>query len=54
MSMYSVCTGANSGLVKLVVFLNNQQREIKTKQFIFVKQIQSNFFSNNENQRFYS
>ena len=42
------------GKVKLVVmtniFFNNQQREIKTRQFIWVKQIKSNFFSNKGNQ----
>ena len=51
-------TEADSGLVKLVgmtnVFFNNQQHEIKTKQFICVKQIKSSFFSNNGNQLFYS
>ena len=45
---------ADSGLVKLVVmtndFFNNQQHEIKTRQFICVKQIKSSFFSNNGNQ----
>ena len=49
---------ADSGLVKLVVmtndFFNNQQHEIKTRQFICVKQIKSSFFSNNGNQFFYS
>ena len=49
---------ADSGLVKLVVmtnvFFNNQQHKIKTKRFIFVKQIKSSFFSNNGNQCFYS
>ena len=51
-------TEANSGLAKLVVmtnvFFNNQQHEIKTRQFICVKQIKSSFFSNNGNQLFYS
>ena len=51
-------TEADSGLVKLVgmtnVFFNNQQHEIKTKQFICVKQIKSSFFSNNGNLHFYS
>ena len=45
-------------LVKVVVvtnmFFSNQKHEIKTKQFIYVKQIKSPFFSNNENQNFYS
>ena len=49
---------ADSGLVKLVVmtniFFNNQQHEIKTRQFLCVKQIKSSFFSNNGNQLFYS
>ena len=48
----------NSGLVKLVVmtnvFFNNQQHEIKTRQFICVAQIKSNFFSNKGNQLFYA
>ena len=39
--------GADSGLVKSVVmtnvFLNNQQRKIKIKRFICVKQITSSF-----------
>ena len=49
---------ADSGLVNLVgmtnVFFNNQRHEIKTKQFICVKQIKFSFFSNNGNQHFYS
>ena len=49
---------ADSELVKLVgmtnVFFNNQRHEIKTKQFISVKQIKFSFFSNNGNQHFYS
>ena len=48
----------DSGLVKLVVmanvFFNNQQHEIKARQFICVKQIKSSFFSNNGNQLFCS
>ena len=48
----------DSGLVQLVrmtnVFFNHQQHEIKTKQFICVKQIMSSLFSNNGNQHFYS
>ena len=53
-----VSSEADSGLAKLVVmtndFFNNQQHEIKTRQFICVKQIKSSFFSNNGNQFFYS
>ena len=49
---------ADSGLVKLVVvtniFFNNQQHEMKTRQFVCLKQIKSSFFSNNGNQLFYS
>ena len=49
---------ADSGLAKLVVktnvFFNNQQHEIKTRQFIYVKKIKSSFFSNNGNRLFYS
>ena len=56
--MISIITEVDLRLVKLVVmtniFFNNQQHEIKAKQFICVKQIKSGFFSNNENQRFYS
>ena len=56
--IYAKWSEADSGLVKLVVmtnlFFNNQQHEIKTRQFICVKQIKSSFFSNNGNQLFYS
>ena len=55
---FDVNSGADSGLVKLVrmtnIFFNNQQHQIKTKQFICVKQIKSSFFRNNENEHFYS
>ena len=55
---FDVNSGADSGLVKLVrmtnIFFNNQQHQIKTKQFKCVKQIKSSFFSNNENEHFYS
>ena len=53
-----ILSEADSGLVKLVVvtniFFNNQQHEIKTKRFKYVKQIRSRFFRNNWSQRFYS
>ena len=56
--MISIITEVDLGLVKLVVitnvFFNNQQHEIKTKQFICIKLIKSSFFSNHEKQRFYS
>ena len=54
---------ADSGLVNLGVasnlgvvsnvFFNNQQHEIEIERFIYVKQINSSFFSNSGNQRFY-
>ena len=57
-AMISIITEVDLGLVKLVVitnvFFNNQQHEIKTKQFICIKLIKSSFFSNHKKQRFYS
>ena len=56
--IYAKWSEADSGLVKLVVmtklFFNNQQHEIKTRQFICVTQIKYSFFSNSGNQFFYS
>ena len=55
---FALLTEAALGLVKLIVmtnvFFNNQLQGIKIKQFIWVKQIKTSFFSNNWNQRFYS
>ena len=48
---FALLTEAALGLVKLIVmtnvFFNNQLQGIKIKQFIWVKQIKTSFFSNN-------